>query len=51
MNRKQGFNGKYCVVCNYVWEWDTVLRAQVKYEDFPTYGLERAYCEKDEEKT
>jgi hypothetical protein len=44
MNRKQGFRGKYCVVCNYVWEWDPVQHTQVKYEGLPTYGLERAYC-------
>ena len=38
------FNGKLCVICNHVWEWDAVLRVQVKYEGFPTYGLERAHC-------
>ena len=44
MNKYNKSHLKYCVICNYVWEWDAVMRVQVKYECFPTYGLERAYC-------
>ena len=49
MEKKQtkGFRGKYCTGCNTVWE---VLRftgesgMEVKYPDFPSYGLERQAC-------
>ena len=42
-----GFKGKYCTGCNTVWE---VLRVsdssgmEVKYPDFPSYGLKREQC-------
>ena len=42
-----GFKGKYCTRCNSVWD---VLRAtgranmEVKYPDFPSFGLEREQC-------
>ena len=48
INKKTfGFKGKYCTSCNSVWE---VLSAsdssgiEVKYPDFPSFGLEREQC-------
>ena len=48
INKKTfGFKGKYCTSCNSVWE---VLSAsdssgiEVKYTDFPSFGLERQDC-------
>ena len=43
----QGFRGKYCTGCNTVWEVLTVSDAagmEVKYPDFPSFGLEREQC-------
>ena len=46
-NQTQGFRGKYCTGCNTVWEVITVSEAsgmEIKYPDFPSYGLEREAC-------
>ena len=43
----QGFKGKYCTGCNTVWEVLTftgVSGMEVKYPDFPSFGLEREQC-------
>ena len=45
--KKYGFNGKYCTGCNSVWEMVTTTGEagwQVRYPDFPSYGLERKDC-------
>ena len=42
-----GFKGKYCTLCNSVWEVVASQGAagiEVKHPDFPTYGLEREDC-------
>ena len=49
MKRKMthGFKGKYCTRCNSVWEVLAVYDStgmEVKYPDFPSYGLEREQC-------
>ena len=47
IKKTYGFKGKYCTRCNSVWE---VMKAvgqadmEVKYPDFPSYGLEREQC-------
>ena len=44
---KKGFKGQYCTGCNTVWEVLTVTDVsgmEVKYPDFPSYGLERQAC-------
>tara|TARA_R100001463_G_scaffold42549_10_gene89157 strand:- start:1906 stop:2130 length:225 start_codon:yes stop_codon:yes gene_type:complete len=41
---------KYCNSCSKVWEFQAITRICHRYDDFPTYGLERKfckYCEKD----
>ena len=45
-NRANGFKGKYCTSCNSVWEMPTADQSgiEVKYPDFPSFGLERQYC-------
>ena len=40
---KQGFKGKYCALCNTVWELIPLVGI-VKHPDFPSYGLERQDC-------
>ena len=49
MKKKQthGFKGQYCTGCDTVWEVLTVSASsgmEVKYPDFPSYGLERQAC-------
>ena len=43
-----GFKGKYCSLCNSVWEVITAtggeMGMEVKYPGFPSYGLEREQC-------
>ena len=42
-----GFKGQYCTGCNTVWEVLTVSDIsgmEVKYPDFPSFGLEREQC-------
>ena len=43
----QSFKGKYCTGCNTVWEVLTVSDVsgmEIKYPDFPSFGLEREQC-------
>ena len=49
MKKKQthGFKGQYCTGCNTVWEVFKVSYQsgmEVKYPDFPSFGLEREQC-------
>ena len=37
------FRGKYCKLCNTVWEFIPSV-GEVKHPDFPSYGLERQDC-------
>ena len=42
-----GFKGKYCTGCNTVWEVLAVSDEsgmEIKYPDFPSFGLEREQC-------
>ena len=41
-----GFKGKYCPLCNSVWEIPLADQSgmEVKYPGFPSYGLEREQC-------
>ena len=44
---KYGFQGKYCTLCNSVWEVvasQGTVGVEVKHPDFPSYGLERENC-------
>ena len=41
----QGFKGKYCTLCNTVWEFIPLVGI-VRHPDFPSYGLERENCSK-----
>ena len=44
---KYGFKGKYCTLCDSVWEMTAsagTVGIEVKHPDFPSYGLERQYC-------
>ena len=45
-NRTSGFKGKYCTRCNSVWEIPLADQSgiEVKYPDFPSFGLEREQC-------
>ena len=45
-NRAFGFKGKYCTSCNSVWEMPLADQSgiEVKYPDFPSFGLERQDC-------
>ena len=43
----QGFKGKYCTLCNTVWEFIPSVGI-VTHPDFPSYGLEREDCSKCE---
>ena len=45
--RSHGFKGKYCTLCNSVWEMETSVGRVgllIKHTDFPSYGLERQDC-------
>ena len=45
--RKTGFKGQYCTGCNTVWEVLAVSDLsgmEIKYPDFPSFGLERQAC-------
>ena len=42
--RKLGFRGKYCTICQQVWELDRTLGREVKYPEMPSFGLERQDC-------
>ena len=37
------FRGKYCTLCNSVWELIPLVGV-VRHQDFPSYGLEREDC-------
>ena len=41
--RGSTFKGKYCTLCNSVWELIPLVGI-VKHPDFPSYGLERQDC-------
>ena len=43
--RKYGFKGKYCTLCNSVWELIPLV-GMVWHPDLPSYGLERENCSK-----
>ena len=46
-NRTFGFKGKYCTLCNSVWEIVSSqgsVGVEVRYPDFPSFGLERQDC-------
>ena len=45
-NRTFGFKGKYCTDCNTVWEIPLADQGgvEIKYPDFPSFGLERQHC-------
>ena len=43
--RKTKFKGKYCTLCNTVWEFIPSVGI-VRHPDFPSYGLERENCSK-----
>ena len=45
IKKKQGFKGKYCTLCNTVWEFIPSVGV-VRHPDFPSYGLERENCSK-----
>ena len=45
IKKHQGFKGKYCTLCNTVWELIPSVGI-VKHPDFPSYGLERETCSK-----
>lgn len=43
---------KFCKDCKMVWEWVHITKSCHRYQDFPTYGLNRErcnYCEGDKE--
>ena len=40
-----GFKGKFCTLCNSVWELIPSVGI-VKHPDFPSFGLEREDCSK-----
>ena len=42
---KKGFKGKYCTLCNTVWELMPSV-GTVKHPVFPLYALEREDCSK-----
>ena len=42
--RKFGFRGKYCTICQQVWELDRTIGREIKYPDMPSFGLEREQC-------
>jgi hypothetical protein len=44
-NRRVSKRLKYCLTCKCVWEKDFNRFAPIlRYQDFPTYGLEREIC-------
>ena len=45
IKNKQGFKGKYCTLCNTVWELIPLV-GMVWHPDFPSFGLEREDCSK-----
>ena len=48
-NKGYGFKGKYCTLCNSVWEMISsqgAVGVEAKHPDFPSYGVERKYCSK-----
>ena len=45
IKKYQGFKGKYCTLCNTVWEFIPLVGI-VRHPDFPSYGLERENCSK-----
>ena len=45
IKKHQGFKGKYCTLCNTVWEFIPLVGI-VRHPDFPSYGLERENCSK-----
>ena len=45
IKKHQGFKGKYCTLCNTVWEFIKSVGV-VRHPDFPSYGLERENCSK-----
>ena len=36
--------GKYCTICQQVWELDRTIGREVKYPEMPSYGLKREQC-------
>lgn len=42
-NRVYGFKGRYCTICDMVWE-ELQLGMELKHVGFPSYGLERKNC-------
>ena len=42
--KKYGFKGRYCTICQQVWEFDRTQGREIKYKDIPSYGLEREQC-------
>ena len=46
IDRTHGFKGKYCTRCDSVWEMPLAVQSgiEVKYPDFPSFGLERQDC-------
>ena len=45
IKKHHGFKGKYCTLCNTVWEFIPSVGI-VRHPDFPSYGLERENCSK-----
>ena len=45
---KKDFNqfarGRYCTICQQVWEFDRTIGTEIKYPDMPSFGLEREQC-------
>ena len=46
MKKKVGqfSRGRYCTICQHVWEWDATQAKEIKYPEMPSYGLEREQC-------
>ena len=44
-HKSANFRGKFCTLCNSVWELIPEVGI-VKHPDFPSYGLEREDCAK-----
>ena len=40
----QFLRGRYCTICQQVWEWDATKVREVKYPEMPSYGLKRDQC-------
>ena len=36
--------GRYCTICQQVWELDRTIGREIKYPDMPSFGLEREQC-------